>query len=97
MTRRPLVTLIALLDIRPVGKRQGLRGRPALTYNAAELMMLHTATAPWLLPHEEREQAFSSIGKCPTMIHCAQARRQQGLAPFQPIEQEGPPCAVADR
>jgi hypothetical protein len=60
MTRRQLVTLIAVLDIRPVGKRQGRRGRPALTYDAAELMRLHGAIAPWLVPPEQRAQAFAS-------------------------------------
>ncbi len=96
ITEQQLRTLIDILNIRPVGKRQGSRGRPALTYDIGELQTLHAAIAPWLLPHEEPKQAFSSIGKCPTMIHCAQARRQQGLASVQPIEQEGPPYAVAD-
>ena len=58
ITRRQLVTLIAILDIRPVGKRQGPRGRPALTYCIGELQRLHAAVAPWLLPHEERAQAL---------------------------------------
>jgi len=45
-----LAGLIAALGIRPVGKRQQpKRGRPRLTYNAAELMRLHAAVAPWLL------------------------------------------------
>jgi hypothetical protein len=96
ITEQQLRTLIDILNIRPVGKRQGPRGRPALTYDIAELQTLHAAIAPWLPPHEEPRQAFSSIGKCPTMIHCAQARRQEGLAPLQPIEQEGPPYVVAD-
>jgi predicted ArsR family transcriptional regulator len=49
MTRRQLADLIAALDIRPVGKRQKPgRGRPALTYDAAELMRLHAAVARWL-------------------------------------------------
>src|SRR5689334_10985045 len=85
ITERQLRTLIDILNIRPVGQRQGRRGRPALTYSVSELMMLHAAIAPWLLPHEEPKKALTSIGKCPTMIHCAQARRQEGLAPFQPI------------
>jgi len=42
--------LIAILDICPVGKRQGPRGRPALTYCIGELQRLHAAVAPWLLP-----------------------------------------------
>jgi hypothetical protein len=63
ITRRQLVTLITILDIHPVGKRQGPRGRPALTYCIGELQRLQAAVAPWLL---------------------------------QPIEQEGPPYAVAD-
>ena len=50
ITRRQLVTLIAILDICPVGKRQGPRGRPALTYFIGELQRLHAAVAPWLLP-----------------------------------------------
>jgi hypothetical protein len=66
ITRRQLVTLIAVLDIRPVGKRQGRRGRPALTYDAAELMTLHGAIAPWLVPPEQRAQAFSSRRTSPT-------------------------------
>ena len=97
ITERQLRTLIDILNIRPVGQRQGPRGRPALTYDIAELQMLHAGIAPWLLPHEEPKKAFSSIGKCRTMIHCAQARRQQGLAPIQPIEQDGPPYAIADK
>jgi hypothetical protein len=44
-----LAGLIAALSIRPVGKRQQpKRGRPRLTYDAAELMRLHAAVAPWL-------------------------------------------------
>jgi hypothetical protein len=81
--------LIDILNIRPVGQRQGPRGRPALTYDIAELQTLHAAIAPWLLPDEEPKKVFSSIGKCPTMIHCAQARRQEGLVPLQPIVQDG--------
>jgi len=50
ITRRQLVRLIDILDIRPVGKRQGARGRPALTYCIGELQRLHAAVAPWLLP-----------------------------------------------
>ena len=50
ITRRQLADLIAALHIRPVGKRpQPRRGRPALTYDAAELMRLHAAVAPWLI------------------------------------------------
>lgn len=60
ITRRQLVALIALLDIRPVGKRQGPRGRPALTYDIGELQRLHRDIYPWLLPPEQREQVFSS-------------------------------------
>jgi hypothetical protein len=49
ITRRQLADLIAALHIRPVGKRlQPTRGRPALTYDAAELMRLHAAIVPWL-------------------------------------------------
>jgi hypothetical protein len=45
-----LAGLIAALGIRPVGKRhQPRKGRPRLTYDAAELMRLHAAVAPWLL------------------------------------------------
>ena len=54
ITRRQLVTLIAILDIRPVGKRQGPRGRPALTYEIGELQRLHSAVACWLTPQQER-------------------------------------------
>ena len=48
ITRRQLVRLIDILDICPVGKRQGPRGRPALTYCIGELQRLHAAVAPWL-------------------------------------------------
>ena len=45
-----LAGLIAALGIRPVGKRQQpRRGRPRLTYDAAELMRLHAAVARWLM------------------------------------------------
>ncbi len=47
MTHRQLAGLIAALHIRPVGKRpQPRRGRPALTYDWAELCRLHAAIAP---------------------------------------------------
>jgi hypothetical protein len=49
ITRDQLAGLIAALGIRPVGKRrQPGRGRPALTYEVAELMRLHAAVVPWL-------------------------------------------------
>jgi hypothetical protein len=49
ITRQQLAGLIAALGIRPVGKVQGPgRGRPRLTYDAAELMRLHAAIARWL-------------------------------------------------
>ena len=45
-----LAGLIAALGIRPVGKRQRpTKGRPRLTYDAAELMRLHAAVARWLV------------------------------------------------
>jgi hypothetical protein len=45
-----LAALIAALGIRPVGRRhQPRKGRPRQTYDAAELMRLHAAVAPWLL------------------------------------------------
>ncbi len=51
MTHRQLADLIAALRIQPIGKRrQPRKGRPALTYDAAELMRLHAAVAPWLSP-----------------------------------------------
>jgi hypothetical protein len=50
MTRTQLAGLITALGIRPAGKRLVPRkGRPALTYDAAELMRLHAAIAPWLI------------------------------------------------
>jgi hypothetical protein len=50
ITCRQLAALIAALGISPVGKRkEPRRGRPRLTYNAAELEKLHEAVAPWLL------------------------------------------------
>jgi hypothetical protein len=50
ITRDQLAGLIAALGIRPVGKRQQPRkGRPCLTYDAAELMRLHAAVARWLV------------------------------------------------
>ncbi|HWG64236.1 MAG TPA: hypothetical protein VG253_21310 [Streptosporangiaceae bacterium] len=50
MTRDQLAELIATLHIQPVGKRKRVaRGRPALTYDAAGLMRLHAAIAPWLI------------------------------------------------
>jgi hypothetical protein len=59
ITRRQLVTLINVLDIRPVGKRQGARGRPALTYDAADLMRLHSAIVPWLVLSPEQRSSGS--------------------------------------
>lgn len=50
ITRRQLADVIAALRIQPVGKRwRSSRGRPALTYDAAELMRLHAAISPWLV------------------------------------------------
>jgi hypothetical protein len=61
MTHRQLADLIAALRIRPVGKRpQPRRGRPTLTYDAAELMRLHAAVAPWLKPSALRHVAAAA-------------------------------------
>jgi hypothetical protein len=49
ISRDQLAALIAALGIRPVGKRRRPgKGRPALTYDAAELMRLHSAVIEWL-------------------------------------------------
>ena len=49
ITRQQLTNLIAILHIRPVGKRRKPgRGRPAMTYDAAELMRLHSGVMEWL-------------------------------------------------
>lgn len=49
MTRLQLAGLITALNIQPLGKRhRRTRGRPALTYDAAELIRLHAAVVPWL-------------------------------------------------
>jgi hypothetical protein len=49
ITRQQLAGLIATLSIQPIGKRwRPTRGRPALTYDASELMELHAAVVPWL-------------------------------------------------
>jgi hypothetical protein len=54
ISRRQLADLIAALHIQPVGNRwRSGRGRPALTYDAAELMRLHAAIAPWLVSGPE--------------------------------------------
>ena len=48
ISRRQLADLITTLKIRPVGKRPRPIGRPALEYDAAELMRLHASLVPWL-------------------------------------------------
>lgn len=58
ITYRQLAALIAALGIRPVGKRrEPKRGRPRLTYDAAELMRLHAAVLPWLLSSADASQS----------------------------------------
>jgi hypothetical protein len=46
--RLALAAIVAALGLVPVATRQAPVGRPARTYDAAELMRLHTALAPWL-------------------------------------------------
>jgi hypothetical protein len=49
ITRHQLAGLIEALGMRPVGTRHLPRkGRPARTYDAAELVRLHAAVALWL-------------------------------------------------
>jgi hypothetical protein len=48
MTRRQLADLITALRLRPTGTRPRPVGRPALTYDAGELMRLHAGIAEWL-------------------------------------------------
>jgi len=50
LTRRQLADLITTLKIRSCGTRPRPVGRPALTYDVAEIMRLHSAIMPWLLP-----------------------------------------------
>lgn len=49
ITEEQLAALIHVAGVQPVGKRRlGRRGRPADTYDAAELMRLHGALMEWL-------------------------------------------------
>ena len=51
VTARQLRAIIAALHWQPAGQRRdGRPGRPAARYNAADLMRLHAALAPWLVP-----------------------------------------------
>ena len=62
ITCQQLASLIAALDIRPVGKRrEHRRGRPRLTYDLAELQRLHAAIVPWLRPHRPDEPATALV------------------------------------
>jgi len=49
ITRRCLADLITALKVESAGTRKRPVGRPALTYDASELMRLHSAVAEWLL------------------------------------------------
>lgn len=49
ITTRQLRAIVAALGWQPCGhRRTGQAGRPAARYDAAELMRLHAALAPWL-------------------------------------------------
>jgi hypothetical protein len=46
--RRQLAELVKLLHVTPAGTRRQPLGRPAFTYDVAEIMRLHAALLPWL-------------------------------------------------
>jgi hypothetical protein len=49
MTERQLRAIVSALGWQPCGtRRDGRSGRPAAQYDAAEVMRLHAALAPWL-------------------------------------------------
>ena len=60
ISRAALAAIVAALAIPAAGTRApvGRRGRPAKVYDAAELMRLHAAVAPWLTV-PDREDAPS--------------------------------------
>lgn len=52
ISERQLRAIVAALRWQPAGHhRTGQAGRPAARYDAAELMKLHAALAPWLTRH----------------------------------------------
>ena len=49
ITEGQLTSLLRVARVGPVGKRRaGRRGRPEYTYDAAEIMRLHSAILEWL-------------------------------------------------
>ena len=49
VTREQLAALVgALPGLRPAGTRRRGRGKPAVVYDAADLLELHAAVARWL-------------------------------------------------
>ena len=49
VSERQLRAIVAALHREPSGhRRNGRAGRPAARYDAAEIMKLHAALAPWL-------------------------------------------------
>ena len=50
ITEEQIAALIRVAGVKSTGQRRtGKRGRPELTYDAAELMRLHRAIMEWLL------------------------------------------------
>jgi hypothetical protein len=48
--RAVLAALITDLRIRPTGTRRRAKGRPAYTYDAGEIQLLHAGVVHWLTP-----------------------------------------------